>query len=395
MRSINLSEELVRRGHEVTIWASNFDHFSKRHRFKGMKSLKVNENLTLKLIHSRGYKSHAGIGRIVDHCQMAFNLSQMLHKETAPDLAFIGFPPIETAWVMARWMSKRNIPTILDVKDIWPEIFLKPFPKILRPFVRFILSPYFVMRNITFRKITSFSSVTDEFLEWCLAVAGRKKIDIDAVNFLTARPSDFGEIELETARNKLDDLKVFNNGQIRGSFIGTLNSAFDFKLIIEAAKSYDIQFIIAGDGPLFKTLKELSANIPNLSLIGWINTAQAHELSRRSTFLLAPYLPSADFNIHIPNKFFDAMFHGKPILTSIVGVSRSLVMENDIGFIYDYDNLESLNQSLNKIRAQPDSVKRKSDNARKLYETNFSYERVYGALALNLETIIRKNLNQN
>ena len=395
MRAMNLTDELVRRGHEVTIWTSNFDHFSKKHRFSGTKTLKIDENLTLKLIHSRGYKLHAGIGRIIDHFQMAFNLFQMLKKEVEPDLAFVGFPPIETAWVMARWMNKRRIPTILDVKDIWPEIFLKPFPKFLRPFARIALSPFFIARDITFRRVSNFSSVTDEFLNWCLALAGREKNETDAVNYLTARPIVFAEIELEKARNKLDDLKIFNNDRIRGSFIGTLNSAFDFELIVEAAKNYDIEFVIAGDGPLFKTLNELSADIPNLSLIGWINTAQARELSQRSTFLLAPYLPSADFNIHIPNKFFDAMFHGKPILTSIEGVSRLLVTEKDIGFIYNYDNLESLNTSLDTIKSQPDLVKRRSDNARKLYDDNFSYEKVYGALASNIEKMVTDNLKNN
>lgn len=395
MRAMNLTDELVRRGHEVTIWSSNFDHFSKKHRFSGMTTLKIDEKLTLKLIHSRGYKSHAGIGRIIDHFQMAINLRQMLKKESAPDLAFIGFPPIETAWVMASWMNKLKIPTILDVKDIWPEIFLKPFPMVLRPLARIVLSPFFVARNITFRRVSTFSSVTEEFLDWCLSLAGRKRNEEDAVNFLTARPLIFTEIELENSSNELDSLEIFDDGRIRGSFIGTLNSAFNFDLIIEAARRFDIQFVIAGDGPLFKNLKELSVGIPNLSLIGWINTAQAHELSRRSTFVFAPYLPSADFNIHIPNKFFDAMYHGKPILTSIEGVSRSLVMAEDIGFIYDFNNLESLKISLDMIQGQADSIKRKSNNARKLYDDNFSFESVYGELASNIEKMILKNSKNN
>lgn len=391
MRAMNLTDELVRRGHEVTIWSSNFDHFSKRHRFSSVSNLKIDEKLTIKLIHSRGYKSHLSIGRIIDHFQMAFNLHQMLKKETEPDLAFIGFPPIETSWVMARWMNKRKIPTILDVKDIWPEIFLKPFPRFLRPIAKIVLSPFFVIRDRTFRSVSNFSSVTEEFLDWCLSVAGRRRNELDAVNFLTARPMNFTEIELGKARNELDNQEIFDDGRIRGSFIGTLNSAFHFDLIIQAARSYDIQFVIAGDGPLFKTLEELSAGIPNLSLIGWINTAQAHELSRRSTFLFAPYLPSADFNIHIPNKFFDAMYHGKPILTSIEGVARSLVTVNDIGFIYDFNDLESLNISLDEIEGQVDLIKRKSKNARKLYDDNFSFECIYGELASNIEKMILKN----
>ena len=33
MRAMNLSNALIEKGHDVVLWSSDFDHFSKKHRF--------------------------------------------------------------------------------------------------------------------------------------------------------------------------------------------------------------------------------------------------------------------------------------------------------------------------------------------------------------------------
>ena len=44
MRAMNLSSTLVNRGHQVTLWSANFDHFTKRHRYKKSKTINLNDN---------------------------------------------------------------------------------------------------------------------------------------------------------------------------------------------------------------------------------------------------------------------------------------------------------------------------------------------------------------
>ena len=50
-------------------------------------------------------------------------------KKDRPDVVFIGYPPIEISYVMARWLYKQNIPYILDIKDQWPDLIIEIFPK--------------------------------------------------------------------------------------------------------------------------------------------------------------------------------------------------------------------------------------------------------------------------
>ena len=125
MRAMNLSNTLIEAGHEVILWSSAFHHQEKRHRSHTAKSIKVSDKLEIRLIPSRGYRRNIGLSRLVDHAQLALNLKKMLTQvEALPDVAFIGFPPIETATVLTSWLKKRGVPTLLDVKDQWPSLFL-------------------------------------------------------------------------------------------------------------------------------------------------------------------------------------------------------------------------------------------------------------------------------
>ena len=132
MRAMNLSNKLAESGHSVVLWSSAFSHQRKEHRTKKYKIHKVDDNLEIRLIPSCGYKKHIGLMRLIDHLQLAWNLKKLLKRERGvPDIAFIGYPPIETAAVMSKWLKKRKIPMMLDVKDLWPSMFVEVFPKIL------------------------------------------------------------------------------------------------------------------------------------------------------------------------------------------------------------------------------------------------------------------------
>ena len=75
---------------------------------------------------------------------LGINIKLLLSKQTEkPDVAFIGFPPIEFAYEAAEWMKRNNLPFMLDVKDQWPDIFISRLPKILKPVVKLVLKNYF------------------------------------------------------------------------------------------------------------------------------------------------------------------------------------------------------------------------------------------------------------
>ena len=129
MRAMNLADALVGRS-EVVIWTTAFMHSTKTHRTRFFKTHIINSKLKINLIPSIGYKKNISIKRIIDHIQLTLNLINNLKNNfnNAPDLVFIGYPPIEISFLTVNLFSKKNIPTLIDVKDLWPTIFLEFLP---------------------------------------------------------------------------------------------------------------------------------------------------------------------------------------------------------------------------------------------------------------------------
>ncbi len=380
MRAINLSNALIEHGHQVVLWSSDFDHFSKKKRTGKNSVIQYSPNLEIRLISSRGYKSHVGLSRLFDHAQLAFNLRREIKKQPLPDVAFIGYPPIETAWVMTNWLSRNRVPSLLDVKDAWPDVLLRAFPLKLRFLAKLALFPYFLISRKTFKKSTGICSVTQPFLEWTINKANRIQKNSDYVAPLTAPLANFSEQETLQAGLWLDEKGIKNDGQLRGSFVGTLNSAFDFTPIINAAESTSAKFVIAGDGPEAESLKKNTAHLQNIIMPGWISAAQSHVLATRTSFMLAPVKDLEDFRLSVPNKFYDAMAHGLPILTSIGGFAKDLVIDNKIGLTYSTS--ETLCELIENIEIK--SLTEMSTNSLNLYKSRFSNEYVYEKLINHL-----------
>ena len=393
MRAMNLSDEMVKRGHEVTLWSSNFDHFSKNHRYPHAKTIEFSDYLRIQLIGSKGYKSHIGLGRLLDHAQLAWNLKKMLRTETAPDVAFIGYPPIEPAWIMSKWLNKRGIPFLLDVKDAWPQVLVNSAPKRLRPLAALFFYPYQKMFESSLRKATGINSITAQFLKWCQAQAKRDNCRHDLVTPLTSPETKFSEIEIEDAKAFWDTLEVKEDKKKRIYFVGTLNYLFDFAPVINAAKNLDIQIIVAGDGPQRDELLEKTRSLPNFILPGWISSCQSMVLASRSTFAIAPIISRDDFELSIPNKFIDAFRHGKPILTSLNGIAAELIRENSTGVIYSQEIVQDLLDKLIPLIDDNNLILKMSESARDLYLEKFEFVSTYNALVENLENISKDTPN--
>ena len=158
MRAMLLADALIKRNHKVTLISSCFFHQRKIFRSKDFTTINVKKNLIVELIPSLGYQKHFGIKRILDHLILSFNLYRFLkkRKDFIPDRIFLGYPPIETSFIMVKWANKLGIPLMLDVKDNWPENFIEPFPNSLKIIVKLLIYPYIKLSKYIFRNVDCF-----------------------------------------------------------------------------------------------------------------------------------------------------------------------------------------------------------------------------------------------
>lgn len=395
MRAMNLANALISSGHRVVIWSSAFYHQEKRHRFRHSERIVVSPLLEIRLIPSPGYSRNIGFGRLWDHIVLARNLNHLLNQEnTVPDVAFIGYPPIETASVMGKWLVKRKIPFLLDVKDLWPLVFLEAIPKSLRGLGKIILTPYFVLAKACVMRSTGVSAMAESFLQRVLVFGGRKKLVTDGFFPLTSSSDSVTEDELTIAKNWWFDRGLQDDGKIRICYVGNLSSNVDLAPIIVAATYFmkqklPVEFIICGDGDSLVAFKEMMKGLTNVHFPGRIGRPHVLALARYCHASLIPYVNSENFQLSLPNKTLDALSLGLPILSPLQGEVASLISKHNVGMSYGKDFERSLVQCIEMLLKNPLLIENMSKNALDLYQEKFSFKIVYGNLVGHLEMLER------
>jgi glycosyltransferase involved in cell wall biosynthesis len=389
MRAMNLSNKLVEAGHSVVIWSSAFSHQGKYHRSTEFEVHQVRKNLEIRLISSCGYKRHIGLGRLIDHAQLAWNLKQLLIQEkNKPDVAFVGYPPIEAAFVMTNWLKNNQIPVMLDVKDLWPSMFVDAFPKILQPFARIIFHPYFYLAKRTINDVSSVSAMAPSFLSWVLNFAKKEKTALDRVFRLTSQGGQVNNMELMEATKWWNNLGVDNKSP-KIFFVGSFMSVFDFQPVLEAArKMNNCQFVLCGEGDYLDGVKADMDGLNNVLFPGWIDRPKIESLAMMSLASLAPYKNIDNFIVNTPNKIVDSILLGLPILSPLKGEVATLIKDHNVGFTYDEDL--PLSDCINNLIIDDKLQKKMSSNAKKLYDDEFEFNKVYDGLVHHLEYMANK-----
>jgi glycosyltransferase involved in cell wall biosynthesis len=395
MRAMNLANALAEAGHKVVLWSSAFYHQEKRHRSRSAQRFIVSPQLEIRLIASPGYARNIGPGRLWDHAVLARNLWEQLKQETqVPDAAFIGYPPIEAAAVMARWLSVRDVPCMLDIKDQWPNLFVDALPKSAQPLGRIVFAPYFHLAKRAMRDATGLSAMADGFLVWAIDFAGRQHNCMDRVVPLTTSSGQISLVELEAASQWWNNKGIVADDRSRVFFVGSHSQAFDIEPIYQAAKNYSshgnqCEFVICGDGEYSAGWRNLMSGLPNVHFPGWVDRAQIEALAKRSHAALTPYRNIDNFTKNLPNKVIDALSLGLPIISPLQGEVANLIEAHEVGLRYGTDSGRSLVECIDVLISSQALRQKMSNNARRLYRERFSYEMVYGGLVRHLELLAR------
>jgi glycosyltransferase involved in cell wall biosynthesis len=404
MRAMNLANELVAQGISVELWGAAFNHQSRRHRTRRFESIRVNELLTIHLIPSMGYRQNIGLGRLIDHAQMGYRLWKLLRsgRFEKPDIAFVGYPPIELAWVMLRWLKGKGVPSFIDVKDQWPIIFIRALPRALQPLAKIILVPYFLMAKFAMRDATAITSMSEPFLNWSLKFCGRPRQPYDAVIPLVPPPLPMTDRQIKDARLWWLAAGLDLQKDRCFTFVGSLSAVFDFSALRGAMDDLlllhpECKVVLCGSGAEEHKVKSLFANLPNVMFPGWVDAPKITVLMSVTVGTIAPYRNLQDFQLSVPNKVLDSFMFCQPVVTSLQGMVSDIITRAGVGIVCS-DDSEGWFAALCCLLEDPELRRSMSSRAGLLYEEQFNVGRVYGELVNNIKTLAENmhegNLNQ-
>jgi len=294
------------------------------------------------------------------------------------DIIIATSPQILTGYLGAL-LKKKNIPFILDIRDLWPDAMVSLNLTTENSFIYKILKKIeiYMYKKATRIIINSpaFKKDINKYVD--------KKIDL-----ITNGLDDyfFNFFSKESPR------EIKNGDKIKIVYAGNLGIAQDIKILTEIDEKISENFIfkLIGDGSqkeeIEKTIKK--KNINNIMLYPPKARRELIEDYQNADAFFVHLKKLPMFEKTIPSKIFEYVATKKPVIYGLEGVAKDIMDELNGSYSFEPGNVKSLEAALIKMKNDLETGKWK-------YENNSILEEKYlrSQLSKKFANIIEETLN--
>lgn len=295
------------------------------------------------------------------------------------DLIFATTTPLTVAipGIVAKWL--RDIPFVFEVRDLWPEI-PRAMKVIRSPIVLFALS---VLEWASYKSADRLIALSPGIKEG-IARRGIKEDRIAMIpngcdiDIFEKTPSG----RRQESKKSRDFIAIFagTHGLANGLF-AVLDAAIELK----ARRRNDIKILLVGSGMQKQELINRAVNekLENVIFLDPVDKKKLALLLKNSDLGLQILSNVPEFYFGTsPNKFFDYIAAGLPVLTNYPGWIANLVVDNSCGFAVPPDSASEFADTLESAADDRARLADMSQNALKLAKRQFNRD-VLGDLWLN------------
>jgi glycosyltransferase involved in cell wall biosynthesis len=389
-----MAQTLLERGHEVTWWSAQFHHQLKTMR-DVTPSVPLRPNADgpdMIFLPSRGYTSHISPRRFLDHRDARRAFTALAPTQPRPDVILCAWPTIDLAYAAVQFGRANNIPVILDIRDLWPDIFYERITaRTGLPFKGYFF-PWERMGKRAIQGADAVISITQGMLEWGQNRFARARSPYDRVFYQSQsavpEPEDMAfwtgrGVDLGTPKTRL-------------IWAGTLISDLDIQTLLSAVESLpeaaasELEFVFCGSGDLTPRIEEMAARLPHVIFGGWASQGALTALYARSHIGLMCYLDRFDFQLSIPNKVADFTRSNLRILTNLNGEMQRVLGPDELLIPYVTGDVDALRARLEEIAANPATYRAPALKARALFDRLFDAGAVMPEVADYVEQIAKE-----
>lgn len=327
-RSTFIGEALGGAGHSVIWWISDFQHRSKVRRTFSDSRKKLSPGFEAHILPSRPYSAHISLGRVRFERSFARALVQEVAAEPVPDMIILAEPAICYADYVHRLLDLTGAALVIDIIDLWPELFVFKLPRAARWAGRLLLFALFRRRASLYRRAEGLLAVSRDYLELGLRLA-------------PAIPAKVVYWGMEPQRKPMlvPGMPVKSPREVWVAYAGTLGENYDISSVLRAAallkdKEPVIRFFIAGAGPLADFIKQQINKecLTNVQFLGPLTAGQVISLFLECDLGLCTYCEGS--TVSMPIKAYDYLGAGLPIITSLGRDLGRFIAEEGIGAHY-------------------------------------------------------------
>jgi glycosyltransferase involved in cell wall biosynthesis len=320
MRMGLLCSHLVASGARVTYWTSAFNHVQKV-LYAPATVMEQRGPVELIRLRARGYRKHVSLARLLDHAAVAREFTRVARDREVPDLIICSYPTIEISRAVARYAARQGVPVIVDVRDMWPDLFHWMLPRGLGFLGRAALLPYAWTGRRALRAATTVTSITDGILDWALGKAGRPRRPHERAIHFCYEPAAYRPDELAAAADFWREQGVPAGGRPIVLFIGSFNRSFDLRPVIDAARRLGRDagaplFVLCGAGDMEAAYRRDAAGAGNVVMPGWVHDCHLRWILERATLAISPLPDRRDYRMTVNNKFVEYLSGAVPVLVA-------------------------------------------------------------------------------
>lgn len=303
---------------------------------------------------------------------------------TPADIVITVTPPLESAffgWLLAK---VKRVPFVLDLEDLWPDsIITMGFTN--RPVIAWLR----FLERFLYRHADHILAVAGEMQDY-LRRQGVPAARIDLIPLGANIPVLAGDREALRAK------WGFRQDEIIAVYVGAHGPANALDTLLKAAAELKenprIKIVLFGDGSDKPRLRQLAADWSlgeNLRLADPVPPELVPEILQAADLGIASLKNTATFKTVRPNKIYEYMAVGLPIICCIDGEARQIVTEAGAGVFVTPEDFRGLAQVLQTLAGDAGLRHRFGENGLKYVKQ--AGDRVQ--LAAQMSHVLKKVIN--
>jgi glycosyltransferase involved in cell wall biosynthesis len=182
------------------------------------------------------------------------------------------------------------------------------------------------------------------------------------------------------------------SGNLRLAYIGLLQVERGLLQMLSVLSHHPEWYLdLAGFGGDEESILTTAITMSNVRWHGRVSYQQALDLSADADILFATYDPKIpNHKYSSPNKIFEAMMLGKPIIVAAGTNMDRMVEDAECGCIVPYGDVSALEKTLQSLSTDPEMVRQLGLNARKAYETRYHWALMSQRLIQLYKKVVKK-----
>lgn len=380
-RHYELARLLTQHGHRVTVITGTVSYLTGQ--TERQPAIYQEDGLTIRRVPLYSAYHRSFFHRLLSFFSFTWNAFWAGIGVKNVDVVWGTSPPIfqgAAAWALARL---KGAPFLFEVRDLWPR-FAIAMGVIRNPL---LIAASEALERFLYRQADQVVVNSPGFLDHVQSRGARRTALI---------PNGADPLMFEARATEQDLRRRYHlEDKIIVLYAGAHGPANDLDVVLEAARllqGTSIHFLLIGDGKDKPRLQQKAKEwgLTNLTFLPPVPKREIPAFLQLADIGLAILKPLEEYKTTYPNKVFDYMAAGKPVLLAIDGVIREVVEMAGCGLFVPPGNAQALASAAQQLAAEAHLRQEMGKRGRAYLEAHFSRQALAEQFRQVLEEMVEK-----